>query len=369
MRWSIYLGRPLGIRVYLHFTFVLLMALLWWASWRAHGSITLPLFTLTCFFCVLLHEYGHALMARHYGIGTHDITLLPIGGVARLERMPTKPSEELLVALAGPAVNVAIALLLVPVCLLLGQPVVPDLSAFFGGHSQPGLASMLLSWNIVMILFNMMPAFPMDGGRVLRALLAMRLPYDRATAAAAAVGRAMAVVFALYAIFYSSNPLLIVIAFFVWTGAGTEAAAAIEQTAIEGASVADAMLVEFTSLRPEDTAADAARLILRSYQTDFPVLESGHVTGVVTRSAVVTALAISPDRSAREMMLPLDASCLAGEVLEGVIQRMRELQLPLLPVLRNGSLCGLVTPDNTAEFIAFRRALRLRLDALGASHG
>ena len=218
MRWSIYLGRPLGIRVYLHFTFLLFIGLLGWLSYKSEGSLFLPAFTLMCFFCVLLHEYGHALMARRYGIGTHDITLLPIGGVARLERMPRDPRQELLVALAGPAVNVAIILLLLPVCYFLKIPVNFSPGPLLNGAGSPGLLQLLLSWNIVMILFNMLPAFPMDGGRVLRALLAMRLPYDRATIMAAGVGRFMALLFAAYAIFGSSNVMLIVIAFFVFGG-------------------------------------------------------------------------------------------------------------------------------------------------------
>ena len=364
MRWSIYLGRPLGIRVYLHFTFLLFIGLLGWLSYKSEGSLFLPAFTLMCFFCVLLHEYGHALMARRYGIGTHDITLLPIGGVARLERMPRDPRQELLVALAGPAVNVAIILLLLPVCYFLKIPVNFSPGPLLNGAGSPGLLQLLLSWNIVMILFNMLPAFPMDGGRVLRALLAMRLPYDRATIVAAGVGRFMALLFAAYAIFGSSNVMLIVIAFFVWSGAGTEAAAAVEQSAMEGSLVRDAMIVDFVSIHPEDTDDSIARLLLNGSQTDFPVMEAGMVTGVVTREVLLAALSREDRQVAAAIMRPIRTSCQVDDALPGVVEILREQGLPLLPVLENERVCGLITPDNTAEYIALRRAVRNRLAEL-----
>jgi Zn-dependent protease len=214
MRWSVRLGSLFGIPVYLHFTFLLLLGFVGFRqlaqgglSWAIAGVASVA----AIFGCVLLHEFGHALAARRYGIRTRDVTLLPIGGVARLERMPEDPRQELVVALAGPAVNVGIALLLGGVLFITG-------GAVFGGS----FIGQLLAINIALVLFNMLPAFPMDGGRVLRALLATRMNYSQATELAARVGRGMAFLLGIAGLFW--NPMLVLIAVFVWFSAGREAA-------------------------------------------------------------------------------------------------------------------------------------------------
>jgi len=214
MRWSIRLGRLLGVPVYLHLTFLLLLG---WIALSAlfsqglaaaiYGVITIS----AVFGCVLLHEFGHVLAARRYGIVTRDVTLWPIGGVAKLERMPSKPSQELVVALAGPAVNIAIASVLFPLVLV----------------TPYNLLLQLLVINVALAVFNMIPAFPMDGGRVLRALLAMRGNYLRATVWAATIGRGFAILIGLIGLFGIPNivgprPVLILIAFFVWSAGARE---------------------------------------------------------------------------------------------------------------------------------------------------
>jgi Zn-dependent protease len=178
------------------------------------------LFIVLLFACVLLHELGHALTANAFGIHTADITLLPIGGVARLERIPTEPRQELLIAIAGPLVNVVIAAVLI---FYLNQRA--DASDF-GDFNSPrvGMLSKLASVNIGLVLFNLIPAFPMDGGRVLRALLAMRMNYVRATEIAAKIGQGIAIFLGIIGLF--SNSLLIFIALFVFIGAQQEAAMA-----------------------------------------------------------------------------------------------------------------------------------------------
>ncbi len=220
MQSSLKLGTLFGIPVYLHWTFLLLLGFVAFSQAIASGSVAAALgvvvFVSAIFACMVLHEFGHALAARRYGIGTRDVTLLPIGGVARLERMPDDPRQELVVALAGPAVNVAIAGLLGLWLLLTGFGSADGLGLIGGSF-----AVRLLSVNIALVVFNMLPAFPMDGGRVLRALLAQRTSYVQATDLAATIGRGMAVLFVIAGLLW--NPMLILIALFVWTGAGQEA--------------------------------------------------------------------------------------------------------------------------------------------------
>src|SRR5579872_1955873 len=206
MKWSWRIGRLLGIDVYMHATFLILLVWLgvsYYLPQRRMDDVINGLTLIVALFgIVILHELGHALTARRFGIRTRDITLLPIGGVARLERMPEDPKQELLVALAGPAVNVVLAGILALMILLTGAALTVLDSRLAGGN----FLSNLMWINVVLATFNMVPAFPMDGGRVLRALLAMRMDYVHATQRAASVGQALALVFGLVGLFY--NPLL-----------------------------------------------------------------------------------------------------------------------------------------------------------------
>ena len=220
MRWSLKIAKLAGIDIFIHFTFFMLVTWVAFIQWNLNGSIGAAfagvVFILAVFACVVLHELGHALAARKYGIRTQDIILLPIGGVARLEKMPSQPIQELWVALAGPAVNVGIAALLA-VYLWITKTLTPD--------NQLAIATVpfverIMNINIFLILFNMVPAFPMDGGRVLRALLAMRLAYMRATQISVNLGQGIALLFGVIGLFY--NPILLFIAFFVWMGAAQE---------------------------------------------------------------------------------------------------------------------------------------------------
>ena len=357
MKWSLRLGRFLGIDVFLHFTFLIFLAVIWYFT-REAGLIFLGFF-LAAFTCVVLHEYGHALTARRYGIRTHDITLLPIGGVARLERMPSNPREELLVAIAGPAVNLVIAAVLFLVCQLAHIPVIHGVDSVITGRAD--FIVTLMWWNLTMIVFNMLPAFPMDGGRVLRAFLAMRMNYAKATRWAATVGRVMALVFAWYAIFVVSHPMLIVIAFFVWVGAGDEAAAAEQKVLLDGVLARDAMIVDFRRLDPDDTSGTVAQIILQGWQTGFPVVFDGALVGIVTWQDILAGLNVGHTVAVNSFMRRPVPSCLPGDTLESALEQLRDSGLPLLPVVEDGRLLGLVTPENTVEFIHIRRALERRL--------
>ncbi len=216
MGWSWRIGRIAGIDVYVHPTFLLLLLWVGLSHFLAHHDLAEALyglgFLLALFGIVVLHELGHALMARRYGIRTRDITLLPIGGVARLERIPENPRQELAVAVAGPAVNVVMAAgIYLGLALSHGLSLSPVGSVMRVGG---GFLEQFFWVNVALVVFNMVPAFPMDGGRVFRALLAMRFDYVHATQLAASVGQAIALVFGLLGLFF--NPFLIFIALFVW---------------------------------------------------------------------------------------------------------------------------------------------------------
>lgn len=346
----------LGIDVYVHFTFLLLLGLVGLAHWMPGRSVEAALNGLLffggLFLCVLLHEYGHALAARKYGIATRDITLLPIGGLARLERMPEKPLQELVVALAGPLVNVIVAAGLFLGLVLTGswQPL-SSLTTTSGN-----MAERLLFVNVFLVLFNLLPAFPMDGGRVLRSWLAMRLDYARATGIAAAIGKGMAVLFGMIGLF--SNPILLLIAVFVWMGATQEAAAAEMKSSFAGVRVQEAMLTDFNTLSPKETVGDAARLLLAGSQQDFPVLDNGRLMGVLGHTRLFEALrGRGVDTLVAEVMDKDIPAVQADEALDAALTRVETERGALLPVMRNGELIGLLTAENLGEFYLIRRAL------------
>ncbi|MBI2822443.1 MAG: site-2 protease family protein [Acidobacteria bacterium] len=356
MKWSWKLGEVAGIAVYMHATFLILVGWVALSYWQAEHSVTATLagvvFILALFGCVLLHELGHALTAKHYGIRTRDITLLPIGGLARLERMPDDPRQELWVALAGPAVNVVIgAALLLLLQLTGGLEPLSRLSVTGGSFLQR-----LMVVNVFLAVFNMLPAFPMDGGRVLRAALATRMDYVQATQIAAHLGQGMAFLFGFIGFF--GNPFLLFIALFVWIGAAQEASMVQMKSALGGIPVNRAMLTDFRALSPGDTLGHAVELILSGSQQDFPVVESEAVVGVLTRADLLVALAqqgkevLVRDVMQREFQI-VDSS----EMLETALTRLQECACHTLPVMRSGRLVGLVTMDNVGEFLSIQAAL------------
>lgn len=218
MKWSYRIARIAGIDVRIHITFLLLPLYFGWVEWQAAGpaeAARAVLFILLLFFCVLLHEFGHALAGRHYGVKTPDITLLPIGGVARMLAIPDKPSEEFVIAVAGPAVNVLIAGCLAPVLWLTG-----GLFSGPAGEFREILHNLLLV-NLGLVLFNLVPAFPMDGGRIFRSLLAMKISWTKATRIAGRTGQVLAGLFCIGGIL-QGNPMLMLIALFVFSGAQEE---------------------------------------------------------------------------------------------------------------------------------------------------
>ena len=364
MKWSWKLGAVAGIGLYVHATFFLLIAWVGVTYWLAGGSaaaLSGIAFILALFACVVLHELGHALTARRYGIRTRDITLLPIGGVSRLERIPDDPRQEVWVSVAGPAVNVVIAAALYA-WLLLSQTWRPLSALTMAGG--PFLERLLLV-NVSLAVFNLLPAFPMDGGRVLRALLAMRMDYVRATQISAQVGQAMALVFGLLGLF--TNPFLVFIAFFVWIGAAQEASMVQMRTALSGIPVSRAMLTDFHTVAPDDTAKRVLELILAGSQQDFPVVDGGQggqggqggrLAGVLLRSDVLKALAQrGSDWRVRDVMRREFEVVDGADMLETAFARLQACNCHTLPVTSRGALVGLLTMENVGEFLLIQSAL------------
>ncbi|MBL9093500.1 MAG: site-2 protease family protein [Planctomycetaceae bacterium] len=356
MKWSWKIGEWQGIAVHVHATFLILLGFVALSHWSQGHSLAATLegvgLILAIFGCVVLHEFGHALTAARFGIKTRDITLLPIGGVARLERIPSDPRQELWVALAGPTVNVVIAFCLFTWLELTASYTPLDQMTATGGS----FAQRLLIVNVFLVLFNLLPAFPMDGGRILRAILATRMEYAKATQIAASVGQAMALLFAFAGIF--GNPFLLFIAFFVWIGAAQESGMVQLKSSLGGIPVAMAMLTDFRTLAPDDSIRRAVELILDGSQHDFPVVENGRVVGVLTRTDILASLAergrdATIASIARKDFVAVDAA----EMLATAFEKTQESACPTLPVLRDGSLVGLLTMENVGEFVAIRTAL------------
>jgi Zn-dependent protease len=357
MKWSLKLGRFAGIDVYMHATFMLLVGWVALVHWRQGQSITAAMagvaFILAVFLCVVLHEFGHALIARRYGIKTRDIILLPIGGVARLERLPTNPLQELWVALAGPAVNIVIAFgLFLWLNFTASFEPIQKLTVTTGPFVER-----ILAVNLFLVFFNMIPAFPMDGGRVLRALLATRKEYSRATQIAASIGQGIAVFFGFIGLFY--NPFLLFIAFFVWVGAAQEASMAQMQSALGGIPVQQAMLTDFRSLHKNDSLDRAMELTLAGSQKDFPIMDNGRIEGILTQTDLLKALT-ERDRypTVTSAMQNNFVTVNSLEMLESALAKLKDCNCHTLPVTLNGKLVGLLTMDNLGEYMRIQAALK-----------
>jgi Zn-dependent protease len=350
-----------GIGLYIHVTFFILLiwigAMYYLPRHNMADALYGLAFVIALFVIIVLHELGHALTARRYGIRTRDITLLPIGGVARLERMPDDPRQELLVALAGPAVNVTLAFIFFLVLLAMNQPILPlglgDVSI-----SSSNFLRRMLWVNVILAGFNLLPAFPMDGGRVLRAFLAMKMDYIHATHIAANVGQVMAFIFGLYGLL-STNPFLVFIALFVWMGAAAESSMVQMKAGLGGIPVSRVMITDFKTLKPEEPLAQAAEHLLAGYQQDFPVVDGDEkVLGVLTRSRLVDGLAKNGrDTPVGNVMETKFVAAHPSEMAEAAFIRLQSSDCRSMPVLRDGKLLGVVTAENVGEFLMIQAAM------------
>jgi len=356
-RWSRKLLTVAGIDVYVHATFLLLIAFLAFSDLIAGQGVAAMVratsLILAVFTSVVLHEFGHALMARRFGVLTRDITLLPIGGIARLEKMPEQPGQQLLVAVAGPAVNLAIAVLLFGVVRVLDVQVGLESLRHAGG---PFLTQLM--WiNVSLAAFNLLPGYPMDGGRVLRALLAMRMAPERATQTAARVGQGVAVIFGLVGLLVS--PLLIVIAVFVWLGAQAEHALSTVKVALDGLSVRDGMVSDFKTVGPTDPISRAVALTLAGFQQDFPVLDGARLVGMLTHGDVLKGLAEQGANLsvAQAMRVELETTG-PSETLNSALTRMQQGGSRVLMVVEGEKVVGLLAVANIGELVAMAAADR-----------
>src|SRR5215210_6792016 len=345
MGGSFKVGRAFGIDIKIHWTFLLLLLFFAFLGYRDSGSAVGALVTaavvVVLFFCVLLHEFGHSLVAQRLGLEVPDITLLPIGGLARLKRLPDRPIDEVKIAIAGPLVNFVLALLFLGVALLLGT----DLSGVSGGlvgvDSLGGAFAVLALLNFVLAVFNLIPAFPMDGGRVLRGLLAIRLGPVRATDISSGVGQFFGIVF-------------ILIGLFILLGAGGESQMVRQREMMRGLNVSDVMGTKprTETVTPYHNFGQVLDSVLHGYQEDFPVVdEGGNIVGIVTRNEILAA-AHSPDRyaSVRDLM-KTDVPTISpdADLFKDGYRILQESGLRALPVTKNGELVGMLTVDDVGQ--------------------
>ncbi len=357
MKWSLSLGRVSGIKVFIHWTFLILVS--WIILQNALQGQTLEqifwavIFILAIFACVFLHELGHALAARHYGIQTQDITILPIGGLARLQNLPEDPKQELVVALAGPAVNVVIA-----ACLFIMISILPFSQENFDVmtiDSRTFLYTLFFA-NLILALFNLIPAFPMDGGRVLRALLSFRLSWVKATRIAASVGQVLAIFFVVIGLFY--NPILLLIGFFIFLGAQAEASFSEKRSLMQGFHVYDVIMKDFRTVSVEDELTDAVELLLNGQSTVFLVLEGDHVAGTLSKNEIIKALSEYGKHVKIGDVMNRQVETLSYDMpLEKAYQQFQQKRLMVMPVIENGSLMGIVDVENIHEFIMIKHAV------------
>ncbi|HLM78712.1 MAG TPA: site-2 protease family protein [Rubrobacteraceae bacterium] len=352
---SFKIGRAFGIDTKVHWTFFLLLILFAFFGFQDTGTLLGALVTtglvVALFFCVLLHEYGHSLVAQRLGIEIRDITLLPIGGLARMKTLPEKPVDEVKIAIAGPLVNVVLAPLFFGLALLLGA----DFSSVTGivGVSSAGEAFAALAvLNVVLAVFNLIPAFPMDGGRVLRGLLATRLGSVRATDVASGVGQFFAFVFFLVGLLV--NPFLILIAVFIFFGASGESQMVRQRETMRGLSVADVMGTKrrTETVTPYHNFGQVLDSVIHGYQEDFPVVDyEGKLVGIITRNEILAA-AHSPNRyaSVRDLMKP-DVPTVSpnADLFTDGYRILQESGLRALPVVENGDLVGMLTMDDVGQ--------------------
>ncbi len=354
MGGSVKLGRIFGIPIRLHLTFILFVAFLGMVyafQGGAKAAITGVSFILALFLSVTLHELGHSVVARGYGIKVRGIVLLPIGGISQIEEMPEKPSQEFLIALAGPATSVVLGLVLGGASLLLYGPAATFKATVTGGLFIPNLARV----NLLLAIFNLLPGFPMDGGRIFRAVLANAMPFDRATAIAAAVGRVFAIGLGLVGLF--TNIWLVFIAVFIYFGAGQEASRVHIKTALHDVPVSRVMATSYRTLSPDDRLSQVVEHAYHGFQEDFPVVLDDELVGVLMKQDLLAALhEFGPGAPVGRVMRKEFTTVPANSTLEQVYAAIQTCGCSSLPVLDSGRIIGVVTLEALGRYLVFAGA-------------
>lgn len=358
-RYSLHLGSVVGIHVFLHWTFFILIG---WVILSHLNLQTQPLqivysvlFLLAVFVCITLHELGHALTAKHFNIKTHSIVLLPIGGIAQLETIPEKPKEELWIAVAGPLVNFVLAGMLFIVLKLFGLQNVSDLAAI----DPSNFLSSLMQVNILLALFNLIPSFPMDGGRVFRALLTFKLGHLNATRIAAVTGQLIAVGFILYGIIY--NPFLIFIGFLIFAGAKSEANTSEIKSLLKNFTVNDAMIVNIPFVANNTSIKEVANKLLHDETKNFIVTDHGKPTGSLSREEIYKALREENENTFVENIEDKNLLYLSPDTpLDTALTQIQKQKKEIALVRSNDSLKGYLDKENLDEFIQVQKALSER---------
>jgi Zn-dependent protease/predicted transcriptional regulator len=353
-----YIGRFTQIKVFIHWSFLLLIGYIVYAGVSAGQTAEAIswhlLFILTIFLCVVLHEFGHALTARRFGFKTKDIILLPIGGVARFEELPENPKQEFLVAIAGPMVNFLIAFLLY---LLIGPAVHSLLDSSITSIDASNFLTQLLVINLLLGLFNLIPAFPMDGGRIFRAVLSMFLPRVKATKMAAGLGFIFATGFVFIGFFY--NPFLILIGVFIMLSASSESSLVSTQALLKGHTAGDIVMYHFASLDSTMTLADASKAVLDEQATNFTVTSNGtEILGTLNRDQIIKSLTSKDHQLTKlaELMNPITLTVPVQTPLKELYSNPVIRTNVLVPVTDEGEVVGVINLENIMEFLAIKKA-------------
>ncbi len=358
MKWSFKIGRAFGIELRVHITFFLIVAwaaYVWGVSYGhgTAGAVYGSLLILLLFVCVVIHELSHSRMAQHYGAEVRSITLLPIGGLALLKDMPEDPRKEMWVSVVGPLSNIVIA---IPLALLLlatpGRAVPESAEGFLDlvtGISLRGAVTYLFVINIMLALFNLIPAFPLDGGRVFRSILAQHMPFPRATRMAVVTGQLFALFMALAGIWLGAW-IWVLIAIFIYLGADAEGSQAEMKSKLSKLKVADAVTGRMKVLSPEQSLGEVVSFTLHSYQEDFPVVNEGALVGVLTRADLIKGLGQGGTETtvgeAMETSFPVVSP---DAPFSEVYDKINQTRVKAVPVVDEGRLLGMVTLEHLSE--------------------
>ncbi len=372
--WSIPAGRVFGVELRVHLTFFFLLIFVWLTESAAHGPANagrgLALVGII-FGSVVLHELGHALVGMHAGIPAKAIILLPIGGVTLLDetRQPIEPGvltwkRDIRIALAGPLVNIIIAVVAASLLFALA----PEIHFWAKPSVYSGNLPGSLVWcNVWLALFNLLPAYPMDGGRVLRALFSRRMDSVRATRRAVSIGRAFATLFMLVGMLQPAYVWLTMIGFFLFIAAQLEERSAVFQSVLETVRLEDIMLTDFATLSPADTLEDALEKAVHSLQDDFPVIRGSDMVGVISKQKILQALRAEGNGYVQAVMNRIFEVAQKKESLASAFRKLTARNLSIIPVVEDQRLVGIVTLQNLMHSMALlAESRKLRKAALNS---